>query len=57
VEKKELIEELKDRAPQGKITCTDAHQLADKLNIHPSEVGKACNEANIKICACEVGCF
>lgn len=57
VEGKELIQKLKDLAPQGRITCSDARQLADKLNIHPSEIGKACNEANIKICACEIGCF
>lgn len=57
VGKEELIQKLKDIAPQGRISCSDARQLADKLNIHPSEVGKACNEANIKICACEIGCF
>jgi len=57
MEEKKLIEELKKLAPQGRITCSDARQLAEKLNIHPSDVGKACDEANIKICACELGCF
>jgi len=54
---KDLIEKLKDLAPKGRISCSDARQLAEELQIHPSEVGKACDEAKIKICACELGCF
>ena len=57
MEEKELIQKLKDLAPKGKLSCSDAHQLAEKLNIHPSEIGKACDEAKIRICACELGCF
>jgi len=57
VDEKELIEELKKLATQGRICCSDARQLAEKLNIHPSEIGKACDEAKIKISACELGCF
>ena len=57
VEEKELIEKLKDLAPQGRISCSDARQLAEKLEIPYGVVGKACNEAKIKIFACELGCF
>jgi hypothetical protein len=57
MEAKELIEKLKELAPQGKISCSEARQLAEQLNIHPSEVGKACDEVKIKIYACELGCF
>jgi hypothetical protein len=57
MEEKELIEELKKLAPKGRINCIEARQLAEKLKIHPSEIGKACDEAKIKISACELGCF
>jgi len=57
LEEKILLEKLKVLAPQGKISCQEARQLAEQLEIHPSEVGKACNEAKIKIYACELGCF
>ncbi len=57
VEEKELMEKLKDLAPQGRISCSAARQLAEKLEIPYSVVGKACNEAKIKIFACELGCF
>jgi hypothetical protein len=57
MEQKELIEKLKELAPQGRIGCSEARQLAEKLNVNPSEIGKACDEAKIKIQACELGCF
>ena len=57
MEKEELLEKIKEIAPQGKVSCRAARQLAEKLGIHPSEVGKVCNDANIKIIACELGCF
>ena len=57
MEKEELLEKIKEIAPQGKISCSDAHKLAEKMGIHPIEVGKVCNDANIKILGCELGCF
>lgn len=57
MEAKELTLKLKELAPAGKISCVEARQLAEKMGIHYSEVGKACNEAKIKIFACELGCF
>lgn len=57
MDEKLLVEKLKEIAAQGKISCQEARQLAEQLEIHPSEVGKACNEAKIKIYACELGCF
>lgn len=57
LEQKDLIAKLKELAPEGKISCAEARQLAEKIGIHPAEVGKACNEAKIKIFACELGCF
>ena len=57
MEGKELLEKLKELAPQGRISCSEARELAEKLKLNPSEIGKACDEAKIKIHACELGCF
>lgn len=55
--KEELLKEVKGVAPTEKITCSQARQLAEKLGVAPSEVGKICTEYDIKIIACELGCF
>ena len=39
------------------LTCHDARALAEQLGVDYSEVGKACNEAGIKVRVCELGCF
>jgi hypothetical protein len=57
MEEDKLVVKLKELAPEGRISCREAHQLAEKLGVRLSEIGKACNEAKIKIKACELGCF
>ena len=54
---KELLDKLKEMAPDGSISCSEARRLAEKLGVNPIEIGKACNEAKIRIYACELGCF
>ena len=50
-----IAEKLKD----GSLSCQDAHLIAEKLGLHLSMVGKACNEegSKIKITSCLLGCF
>jgi len=57
MEPKEVIEKIKELAREGRINCADARQLAEKYKLEYREVGKACDEAGIKISACELGCF
>ncbi|MEQ8201509.1 MAG: hypothetical protein ABRQ24_08845 [Syntrophomonadaceae bacterium] len=52
-----LLEKIKELAPDGAITCREARELAEKMGIPAVKVGKVCNEARIKINACELGCF
>lgn len=54
---KELLEKIKELAPDGTITCREARELAEKLGVPPIKLNKVCNEAKIKITACELGCF
>lgn len=57
MDQEKLIEKIKELAPSGRICCADARNLAEKLEIPYAEIGKACNQAGIRIAACELGCF
>lgn len=56
-EKKELVAKLQELYPEGKISCTEAHEIAAKFNIALGDMGDLCDLAGIKIFACELGCF
>ncbi len=49
--------EVEKAATDKVLTCHDARALAEKLGVDYIVVGKACNEANIKVRVCELGCF
>ncbi len=54
-----LIESLKETAEKnnGKITCAQAWEIADKFSVTKAEIGKQINELKIKITKCQLGCF
>ncbi len=54
---REVLEAVKKAAVDGRITCPRARKLAEELGVPPRVVGDACNALNIKIKACELGCF
>jgi hypothetical protein len=51
---KEAVEE---EAKDGVLTCHDARALAERLGVDYSLVGRACDEAGVKVRVCELGCF
>ena len=55
--KEALKTALNERAPDGRISCQEARQLAEDMGLEYSEVGEACDELKIKIHACQLGCF
>ncbi|HOL17879.1 MAG TPA: hypothetical protein PLY40_06295 [Bacillota bacterium] len=56
-----LMERAKQRileeAPQQRLACRKAFALAGELGLTTAEVGKLCNELEIKITHCQLGCF
>ncbi|MEW6188502.1 MAG: hypothetical protein AB1466_00080 [Actinomycetota bacterium] len=48
---------VKEEAREGKISCSQARKLSEKLKVPPIEVGRAANRLGIKIYGCELGCF
>ena len=39
------------------MTCTEAFKLARRFEVEVIEIGHICNEHNIRICQCQLGCF
>lgn len=56
-DKQEIVNKLKELFPDGKASCTDARRAADEIGVKLGEMGELCDEAGIKIFACELGCF
>ena len=55
-----VLEAAEDRqSPDGRrtLTCGDAFKLAKELRTEITEIGRICNQHNIKIRKCQLGCF
>ena len=62
--KEQLIEAVlksADRARESfgrkQLTCAEAFELAEKYEAEIVEIGRICNQNNIRICKCQLGCF
>jgi len=53
----ELLEAVKETAKDNRLSCTAARKLAQELNVPVKLIGQAADQLNIKIAACELGCF
>jgi len=47
------------REPDGReqLTCAEAFELAKRYEAEIIEIGRICNQHNIRICQCQLGCF
>ena len=59
--KEELINEILKRSLKEddivKLTCAGALTIAEQFGVEPLEVGTICNDRNIRLCQCQLGCF
>jgi hypothetical protein len=55
--KESLKEAVRRASNDGRLTCEKAHELGKELGVTLQEIGAVCNELNIKIKACQLGCF
>ena len=57
----QVLEKITERAEGAnnnyKLRCSDAFEIAKELGIEVSMIGRICNANNIKITACQLGCF
>ncbi len=57
MDKKTMIEKIKSRAKDGKLSCEQAQRLAEEEDITYGEMGDLLNEIEIKVVTCQLGCF
>ncbi len=55
--KEMLTKEAKDIDGKKKLTCSQAFKISADLDVSLKQIGQACNEMEIKIHACQLGCF
>ncbi len=56
-QREQLIAAIHEAAPEGKITCSQATELADEYQFSRMEMGNLLNELKIKLKSCQLGCF
>ncbi len=47
----------KDIEGKKRLACAQAFELASGLDVPLSQIGEICNDNDIKICSCQLGCF
>lgn len=59
MDEKKLKEIILNRTEEGKLSCDEAHRIAEELGVHLALIGRICNdsEQKIKITKCLLGCF
>jgi hypothetical protein len=62
--KKQLVDAITKsagsrRGPDGrkKLACAEAFELAGRFGVEVIEVGRLCNQNDVRICKCQLGCF
>ena len=53
----ELLEAIRKTAKDNRLSCTAARKLAKELDVPVKLIGQGADQLNIKIAACELGCF
>ena len=52
-----VVNSAKEVDGRKKLSCARAFQLAEEFNVPPAQIGRICNDNNIKISNCQLGCF
>lgn len=52
-----VLEQARQLDGRKTLTCVEAFKLARELETEVTEVGRLCNQHNIRICKCQLGCF
>jgi len=52
-----VMERAVDVDDKKKLSCAQAFELAKELNVAVVEIGRICNQHDVRICQCQLGCF
>ena len=54
---KAVLERAQELDERKRLTCAEAFELAQEFEVEVIEIGRICNQHNIRICKCQLGCF
>jgi len=54
---KAVVEQSREVNGRRTLTCTQALSLAVELGVKPVQIGHICNQENIRLGGCQLGCF
>jgi hypothetical protein len=57
MEKQDILATIRANLENGKLPCERAYSIAAEHNLKLWQIGKICDEENIKIKGCQLGCF
>jgi len=57
MDEEQLYQEILKRAQAGKIACRQCFEVARECDVSLKKVGQLCNEKEVRIRACQLGCF
>jgi len=52
-----VLEAAREIEGRKRLTCAEAFALARRLDVPISRIGRVCDDNNIKISNCQLGCF
>ncbi|OHB67696.1 MAG: hypothetical protein A2Y76_02155 [Planctomycetes bacterium RBG_13_60_9] len=52
-----VLERSREVNGRRTLTCTQALGLAAELGVAPIQIGRICNQENIRLGSCQLGCF
>lgn len=52
-----VLEQAQEIDGKKKLACAEAFKLSEELGAGPAEIGRICNQHNIRICKCQLGLF
>jgi len=53
----QISREIRNITRDGRAACEELLDLARRCNIPPGRIGQLCNEMDIRVAACQLGCF
>ncbi len=53
----QLRQEIRSQSVNGKVTCRAMLELARRVDVPTKTIGELCNEMELRIAACQLGCF
>ncbi len=54
---KALLKRVQEVDGRKKLACAEAFELAQEYEVRVIMIGRICNQNDIKICKCQLGCF